>query len=144
MKWLDRDLITGPYLFLATNEEQFRQALSHCEVPPHKQPAEWLKPGKDGLATYLDNPKGELVCIISIATRPDIDGVQIAGLLVHEAVHVWQEFRERMGDTAPSREFEAYSIQAIAQRLMEAYADQLAPPAAALKRKAPGFRRGPR
>jgi len=38
---------------------------------------------------------------------------------------VWQEYSSRIGETNPSSEFEAYSIQAIAQRLMTAYADSL-------------------
>jgi hypothetical protein len=125
MKWLDRDLITGPYLLLATTEEQFRAGFAHCEIPAHKQPDLWIRPGMDALATYMDNPKGELVCIVSIRAREGITPIQVAALLVHEAVHVWQEFRFRIGELEPPREFEAYCIQSIAQRLMQAYADQL-------------------
>jgi hypothetical protein len=54
-----------------------------------------------------------------------ITGLQVAALLVHEAVHVWQLFRESIGEHGPSKEFEAYSIQAISQRLMERYRDSL-------------------
>jgi len=125
VKWLDRDLVNGPYIGLATTEAAFREALAHCEVPPEKQPGDWIAPGKDARAFYLDNPKGDLVCIVAIRVTPDVDGVQIAALLVHEAVHVWQVFAERIGEENPSREFEAYAIQAITQRLLQAYADQL-------------------
>lgn len=123
-EWLHRDLILGPYLWLATSEAEFREALEHCEVPAHQQPAEWMNDGKDARAYYLDNPRGELVCIVAIRIRPEVSGVQIASLLVHEAVHVWQVFIERMGEENPSREFEAYSIQAITQRLLQAYVDR--------------------
>ena len=44
-------------------------------------------------------------------------------LLVHEAVHVWQQTRVYLGETAPSPEFEAYAIQNISGNLMQAFAD---------------------
>lgn len=46
---------------------------------------------------------------------------QVYGLLVHEAVHVWQRIMEYIGESKPSDEFMAYGIQAIAQELMFAY-----------------------
>lgn len=137
MNWLPRDLIVGPYLMLATSEEQFRAGFAHCEVPAHKQPDVWIRPGMDAQATYLENPNGELVCIVSIRVRDGVDGVQIAALLVHEAVHVWQEYRFRIGELEPSREFEAYAIQSIAQRLMQAYVKEIEPEAPA---SSPGCR----
>lgn len=51
--------------------------------------------------------------------------IEVAGLLVHEAVHVWQEVCLNMGEKKPSREFEAYSIQRLSLNLMEAYAKTL-------------------
>lgn len=47
--------------------------------------------------------------------------IEIHGLLLHEAVHIWQQVRELMGESEPSTEFEAYSIQAISQDLFEMY-----------------------
>lgn len=46
---------------------------------------------------------------------------QVHAMLLHEAVHVWQHIRERMGEDTPSSEFEAYSIQRIAQDLFVMY-----------------------
>ncbi|KCY47724.1 hypothetical protein J715_3367 [Acinetobacter baumannii 1571545] len=43
------------------------------------------------------------------------------GLLLHEAVHVWQKVKKLMGEKEPSSEFEAYSIQSIAQDLFKMY-----------------------
>lgn len=46
---------------------------------------------------------------------------QIHGLLLHEAVHIWQRLRTVMGEDEPSKEFEAYSVQRIAQDLFYAF-----------------------
>ena len=43
--------------------------------------------------------------------------IEVHGLLLHEAVHIWQRIKQRMNERDPSTEFEAYSIQAIAQNL---------------------------
>lgn len=49
--------------------------------------------------------------------------IEIAGLIAHEATHVWQKVREHMGEDQPSIEFEAYSVQAIFQNLYRAWWD---------------------
>ncbi|MDS7931844.1 hypothetical protein RMB13_20625 [Acinetobacter sp. V102_4] len=59
--------------------------------------------------------------IVQIGDTADKDQLQVYGLLLHEAVHVWQIVKRRMGEREPSIEFEAYSIQAIAQDLFEMY-----------------------
>ena len=43
--------------------------------------------------------------------------IEVHGLLLHEAVHIWQRIKKLMGEKKPSTEFEAYSIQRIAQDL---------------------------
>lgn len=70
-------------------------------------------------------------CIVTLGQAAEAAGrtrVEIAGLLVHEATHVWQEVRKVMNDPGqPSIEFEAYSIQAIFQGLYQAWLDTRAP-----------------
>jgi hypothetical protein len=48
--------------------------------------------------------------------------VEIAGILVHEAVHIWQEYCDFYGEDKPGREQEAYAIQFIAHELMTEFA----------------------
>jgi hypothetical protein len=48
---------------------------------------------------------------------------QVHALLLHEAVHIWQRIKICMNEKYPSKEFEAYSIQRIAQNLFYLYDD---------------------
>jgi hypothetical protein len=125
VKWLDRALLAGPYLALVLSQKEFDEALGHCDVPKDKF-VHWIKNAQsDATAHYLENAVGELVCIVAIRPTESATGVQIAAMIVHEAVHVFQQFRDSIGEDAPSAEFEAYSIQSISQRLMEAYAHRI-------------------
>jgi hypothetical protein len=126
MKWLNRDLIVGPYLTLVLSEKEFHKVLRHCQIP-REDFVPWLKSGTaDACMHWFNNPKKQLVCVVALQVREGLAGAQIAALLVHEAVHIWQQFRERIGEHSPSTEFEAYAIQAISQRLMYAYAERVA------------------
>lgn len=57
-------------------------------------------------------------CIVTVSERPPVETV---GLLVHEAMHVWRDIREGIGEEFPSSEFEAYMMQNIIHELLEAY-----------------------
>ena len=119
--WIDRDLIVGPYIALVQSEKQFHAAMSHCQIPKADHD-DWIKtPTANATMHWFNNPAGEQCCIVALRMKKGISLIQVYGLLVHEAVHIWQAFRERIGEDNPSKEFEAYSIQAISQRLMAAY-----------------------
>lgn len=119
--WLDRSLLYGPYIALVQSEKQFHKAMSHCRVPKAEH-GDWIKtPTANATMHWFDNDKGELCCIVAVREKKGTTPIEVCGLLVHEAVHIWQTFRERIGETRPSMEFEAYVVQAIAQGLMAAY-----------------------
>lgn len=122
--WLDRRIAhPGPYLTLCTTETQYRQALKDCGIT---YAGDWIKTDHaDATCHFLHNPKGEAVSIICIRVSSDRTPVEIAGLLIHEAVHVWQDYCDRIGERRPGLEQEAYGIQSIAQELMQAYSDSL-------------------
>lgn len=78
---------------------------------------EFMSGGRDAQVDFYND--GSLAIVqIKDSERSTIE---IHGLLLHEAVHVWQRIRQLMGEQEPSKEFEAYSIQAIAQDLFEMY-----------------------
>ena len=131
LNWLNRSLFQGPHLALVTNQKQFDAALRHLKL---KDCGEYCTAMGDATThTYID--KSNRLCVI-VGLRSDkakkADFIEVVGLLVHEAVHVWQEIRSRLVYAIdPSRtggleaEFEAYAIQNIAQNLVEAYEKQV-------------------
>jgi len=56
--------------------------------------------------------------VIHLRNYKDRDHLDICGLLIHEAVHVWQGWCEFYGETNPGDEQEAYAIQSIASELI--------------------------
>lgn len=74
----------------------------------------FMSNGCDAQVNFYDD---DSLAIVQIGDTSERTSVEIHGLLLHEVVHVWQRIRQRMGEHNPSTEFEAYSIQAIAQDL---------------------------
>ena len=62
--------------------------------------------------------------IVCLRPEKKHDGVETYGLLVHEAVHIWQAYRESIGEDKPGHECEAYIVQHISQELMASYDKQ--------------------
>lgn len=74
-----------------------------------------------GVPCQVDFYSGGEQCIVQLGDVSGWELIQIHSLLLHEAVHVWQKVRFLMGESSPSSEFEAYSIQRIAQDLFEMF-----------------------
>ena len=123
VNWLDRRVAhPGPYLCLVLSEAEHAQAMKQCKVT-HFSP--WVRPNADATTHTIANAAGELVCVVALSPRGTPSGIEIAGLLVHEAVHVWQEYCARIGERATGAEQEAYAVQGIAHELMAEYARRL-------------------
>lgn len=119
--WIRRELVISPFCIgLCLKEEAFQKELNRLGVPRKDWPP-WVKAGKDGQVHYFEKKAGhEICCIVCIKGHKGRLRVETSGLLIHEAVHVWQYIREELNEFDPSREFEAYSIQNIAQQLITA------------------------
>lgn len=75
----------------------------------------------EGAAAQVDYYQQGAYAVVQLGDTSERDLIEVYGLLLHEAVHVWQQIKGLMGEREPSSEFEAYSIQAIAQDLFEMY-----------------------
>lgn len=124
MSWLERNLIVGPYLKLIINEDKFKKCLKKMKVINRKF-IKFINENADATTHYFRDENGELVILVCIKINP-ISLLSTYALLVHEAVHVWQKFKEEIGEDIPSKEFEAYSIQRISQNLFYEYERQCA------------------
>ena len=72
-----------------------------------------------GVVSFYDSCDGfSAIVFISKNNHSNLENL---GLIVHESVHVWQKIKERMNEESPSKEFEAYSVQRIAQDLFHLY-----------------------
>lgn len=121
VRWLDRRIAAaGPFLALCLSEQEFKAVVAHLELDSK---APWISNNQSDATThFFSTNKNQLACAVCISDCAGRDPVEVAGLLVHEAVHVWQEYADSIGERAPGREQEAYAIQSIAQELMAEFA----------------------
>ena len=124
-KWLSRSLIVGPYFALCTSEAEFKATMKHMKVLDGAYPKWLTTPQSDATTHFFDTNGGQLAAVVCIRVPDSVTSIQVAALLVHEAVHIWQRYCSWIGEDSPSDEFEAYSIQHIAQEFMTAYAEKL-------------------
>ncbi|MDC5485845.1 hypothetical protein NRA67_18900, partial [Acinetobacter baumannii] len=75
----------------------------------------------EGAAAQVDFYSDGAYAVVQLGDTSERKLIEIYGLLLHEAVHIWQKVKKLMGEKEPSSEFEAYSIQAIAQDLFKMY-----------------------
>lgn len=130
-KWLDRRINTNALCYtLCTTEIQFREELKRLALPQNDWPS-FLTTSHSNATTHFLYQSGTgaghcaIVCLPLPSKAEKRTGIEIAGLLVHEAVHIWQEHCELIGEKTPSSEFEAYAVQTIAQELMVEYHRQV-------------------
>ena len=124
VRWLDRRIAApGPHLALCLSADEFTAACRRLKI----RGSDWLKNAhSDATAHVFDGPGNRLAIIVCLgegaATR---NPIEVAGLLVHEAVHAWQFYAARIGESQPGMEQEAYAIQSIAQELMAEFARRM-------------------
>lgn len=123
-KWLDRRIAApGPFLCVCLSEPEFKTAVAHLKAPAD---LDWIKtPQSDATAHTFDSHAGGLTVIVCLRRAEGRNPVEVAGLLVHEAVHAWQAYADHIGERSPGIEQEAYAIQSIAQELMAEFARRM-------------------
>lgn len=123
VRWLERTMFAGPQIALVTSQDQLTQGL----LEGGAEPLEWNFNTPGCAAITYTHTNGRLVCLIacnSSVLEATEDSILVASTLVHEAVHVYQEYRPFIKDIMEftSDEFEAYAIQNITYILLEEYA----------------------
>ena len=119
--WLNRFVAApGPFLTLCLDEQTFLAAMAHCKIG---SPNPWLNAGANATMHPLLRNNKDLTCVVCLE-EGTYALTEVLGILVHEAVHVWQSYAEGIGEDKPAIEQEAYAIQAIAQELITSYLDQ--------------------
>jgi len=131
INWLDRALVVTPYCYcLCLSEEQFNREMVRLHIPQNVRPC-FLEKSPATVHFFESENKDihKYIAIVCLDAGQERSASQTASVLVHEAVHIWQETKKYLDEQFPSKEFEAYSIQTISQRLLESYEKQtLCPP----------------
>jgi hypothetical protein len=100
VKYLDNSLLIGWVQYaLCLSQSEYAREMKRLKV---EQPTPFLIEGKSA-TTHFFYPKDDgnkCVAVVCLKPEPDMDAIAIATLLVHEAVHIWQEERERWAKTA--------------------------------------------
>ncbi len=125
IKYISRALFESPYCIgLCLSEKAFYRDLNRLKIPKSRCP-EWIPSNCNGRVwEFAKTDPPAKICIVCIRASKEASKVQVYGLIIHEAIHVWQAIKADVNEHEPSAEFEAYSIQAIAMRLIAAYKRQ--------------------
>jgi len=119
LEWMDRGLSVAPIQYaLCTSQKAFDKELKRL----NETPTPYLLDGALG-ATHFFNMGEPLtqIIIVCVPLDPNTTAREMYTVLIHEAVHVWQEIQTVIGEEKPGKEQEAYGIETIAYRLMAAY-----------------------
>jgi hypothetical protein len=121
--WCERTLIRNPFNFcLCITEKQYQKALDHLKIKPEDRTPYLFRPTSGATVHRFDcSGDGEPAAIICLTEREDITQSQVYAMLVHEVTHLCDYIMEELGEEAPSKEFKAYCMQAVCQRLFNAY-----------------------
>lgn len=120
--WLDRTVApAAPFVALVRSEEAYLHACTHCKVA---NPERWVTGEGSACVHTFEHATDGLCCIVAIHVTTQTP-IQIAALLVHEAVHVVQKYFENIHEHHPAIEQTAYAIQYMSQTLMEEYLRQI-------------------
>jgi len=112
--WLNRTLVLGPRLCLCLCESEYRAATKRAGWPPDD--CIWCN--DSGARTHTAFDCAQPVAIVCL-NAPEYGSVGIAGMLAHEATHIWLDWLRSMGEDSPGDEITAYAIQNLVVLLMD-------------------------
>jgi len=111
-EWVGRTVVSAiPYIGICVSEDQLKREVKRLNASGDVQ---WCS--KTGARTnfFISKNDDKSICIVCMnKTYEGYTMQEVQGLLVHEAVHVWQHVLVMMGEESPGIEIEAYAIQQI-------------------------------
>lgn len=117
LKWLDTAVFYSPVFYtLATSQKMMDQELKRMKM---KHDLGVIN-GKSATTHFLTAEDGRLAAMVCLFDHTHDIRLTYA-LLVHEAVHIYQEIIKHIGEDEPGPEFEAYLVQKISQELFFEY-----------------------
>lgn len=122
-KWLDRRLIELPcYYRLVLTEKDFKSELKRMKM----NHVDYIKnPQSHAVCQFFEGKDGKRIVLVCLREGMKFSAVEIYGLLVHEAVHIFQDWCEHVGENSVGKETQAYAIQSISQELILSYNQQM-------------------
>lgn len=130
VEWCDRLLTRCAYCYtLYLTEEDYFAELDKLGVKqgdrsPFSKTA-WASATVNFYEPPVCKNSDDPVALVCMRGYEGHDPIVVAGLLVHEAVHIWQAHARNIGSfNDHGDEEEAYAIQRIAQALMWSFIDQ--------------------
>jgi hypothetical protein len=123
--WCERTLISNPFNFcLCITEKQYYKALDHLKIKREDASSYMVRPTAGATVHRFNcSGDGEPAAIICITETRKLTLRQVHALIVHEVTHLCDYVMEELGELEPSKEFKAYCMQAMCQRLFLAYDD---------------------
>ncbi len=120
IRWLSRGLLTLPYITLCLTPQDFAKVVKKLRVADS---GPWVMPGMKAAVHHVGGNGNSIaiVCLDDWRRRPI---TEVFPLLVHESVHIWQEWKRSHSEESPGDEVEAYAIQEIAQKLIIEFMDR--------------------
>lgn len=103
-------MINGPFVYLCFNQRDFDKVLKKLKINER-----WEYNIKGALATTHSlssyNKNASIISISEVLqTKPVLE---VLMTIVHECVHVWQNYQEWIGDNLIGGEIEAYAIDSL-------------------------------
>jgi hypothetical protein len=125
---LDRNAVKIPFGYaLCLSSDSLAALLEEEKVPVHKWPEFLNETDHAAVTHFIERDRHYNRTLLVVCMNPDKNsafGLDTAALLVHEAVHIFQEMARYMSEKNPSDEFMAYSIQHISEELFAEYRRQ--------------------
>lgn len=124
--WLQRAVITTPYLKLCLIEKDFRRLCRKHLSAGEKEPS-FVNARADATTHFFEARLGrwKTIAVVCVKDTWKHSLPEVCGLLAHEAWHVWVESKSMAAtDFPPHEELDAIAVGTIAQRLIDEYLRQ--------------------